>query len=73
VTCESFYLPGTTLTFTAKAGPMSVLDSWQGAAAKCNEPDGPGSPPATTCTVTVQAAAPLNVNEVIARFRPAST
>lgn len=66
VTCYSTFPAGTTVTLTAKPGRQSALNTWQGAASSCNEPGGPGTPPATTCTITVTEP----VTSVTAGFRP---
>lgn len=66
VTCSMRFARGTTVTLTATPGPQSALNTWQGAASTCNEPGGPGTPPATTCTVTVTDL----VTSATAGFRP---
>lgn len=67
VTCTATFDRGATVTLTAKPGPQSVLNTWKGAAESCNEPEGPGSPPAPTCTITLTALRTL----ATASFRPA--
>ncbi len=67
VACTSTFDRGATVTLTAKPGPQSALNTWQGAASQCNEPEGPGSPPALTCTITLKALRTV----VTAGFRPA--
>ena len=66
VTCSLRFARGTTVTLTATPGPQSTLNTWQGAASKCNEPGGPGTPPAATCTITLDG----RMTSVTAGFRP---
>ena len=67
VTCTSTFARGTAVTLTAEPGPQSALNTWQGAASQCNEPGGAGTPPATTCTVTLDG----RITSVTVGFRPA--
>lgn len=69
VTCTATFPTGTTVNLTARPGPQSALNTWKGAARQCNEPGGPGTPPSTTCTITLKGPQ----TAVTAGFRPVST
>jgi len=66
VTCRSVFRTGTRITIRATPEPGSVLNTWTGAAQVCNEPNGPGSAPSPTCTLTLARDTYLG-----AGFRPA--